>query len=487
MERRTIALQPVFDPTNPKRHEDKERHGFDLYSIGWLRRILLFKYTRTILQSVLLIVALALIWDGFTGSQIAPRNFATTAAWIDYRFLLVLVILLVGNLFCMSCPFVLVSHSLQKRFGLNRVWPNWLKGKWLSLGLFLLLLFVYEQASLWDSPALTATVCVIYFAGAALTDVIFKGNAFCKYVCPLGLFNQAYAMVSPTEVKSKSAAFCKSCTTKECIKGNPATQQEGCQMSLYMGTKQSNIDCTYQMSCGRACPYKMVGLEVRNPIRELWTNLKKRDFSLGVVAIVFAFVCLANAVGMIGPFVDIQRAIGNLTGLRDNFWSYTLIFLILSLGLPALFGWLATWLTQKLARSSEPLPLIFKRYALGLLPLSFGIWIAHYFFHFVIGGAGVWPTIQDLFSRLGLPILGRPQWRTEPLLPYEFIFPVQLILVYGGFMASGIAIYQISRKMYKKKVARRAMLAYLGLALLIAIAAALILAQPMQARGVSAS
>lgn len=476
-------LQPRYDQTNPKRAEDKERHGFDLYSLPLLRRLLLSRHSRTVFQLILLVFAGLVIYDGFFGSQRAPLNFATVASWIDYRFLLVLVILLVGNLFCMACPFVLVSHGLQKRIGLNRVWPRWLKGKWLSLGLLVLLLFVYEQWRMWDSPALTASVAVLYFAGAAVTDTIFKGNAFCKYVCPLGLFNQTYSMLSPTHVTNKSASFCKSCTTKECIKGDEEQHQEGCQMSLYMGTKQSNIDCTYQMNCARACPYHNVGLETRNPVRELWTNLKKRDFSLGAVAIVLTFVSLLNAGGMIGPFQNFQRGVGNLTGLRDNFWSYTLIFVLVALVLPALTGWLASWLTQKLARTDEPLSAIFKRYALGLLPLSFGIWLAHYLFHFAVGGAGVWPTIQNLFARWGIPIFGQPQWQSGALLPYELIFPLQLVTIYGGFMASGIAIYQISRKMYKKKVARQAALPFLGLALLLGILAILIMTQPMQARG----
>ncbi|HEX2912641.1 MAG TPA: 4Fe-4S binding protein [Chloroflexia bacterium] len=483
MAHKVIELQPLYDPVNPKRGEDKERHGFDLYSIPLLRRVLLWKHSRTVFQLILLVAAAGVIFDGFFGRPQSPRNFATVASWIDYRFLLVLVILLVGNLFCMSCPFVLVSHGIQKRVGLNRNWPRWLKGKWLALGLLVLILFSYEQFSIWDSPFLTATVCVLYFASAVLTDFIFKGNSFCKYVCPLGLFNQTYSMLSPTEVKSKSFAFCKSCTTKECVKGDATHHQEGCQMSLYMGTKQSNIDCTYQMSCARACPYHNVGLEFRNPIRELWTNIKKRDFSLGAVALVLCFASLTNAGSMIGPFQDFQRTIGNVTGLTNNFWSYTLIFLFFALALPAFFGWLTTWLTQKMARTSEPLSAIFKRYAVGLLPLSFSFWLAHYAFHFIVGGGGVWPTIQDMFERLGFPILGKPAWGNPGLLPYSVIFPLQLIVIYGGFMASGVAIYQISRKMYKKRVARTAMLPFMVLALVLAIAAVLIMAQPMQARG----
>ena len=521
MERRTIALQPAYDPRNPRRDEaDKEQHGFDLLTVPWLRRILLWKHSRTILQFVLLIGAVGIIYDGFFGDQFAPKNFATTSAWIDYRFILVLIIFALGNLFCMSCPFVLVSHTIQKRVGLNRNWPNWLKGKWLSLGLLLLILFSYEQFSLWNNPALTATVTVLYFAGAVITDGIFKNNAFCRYVCPLGLFNQAYAMVSPTEIKAKSFQYCSSCRTQECVRGRTDNhlslpdqpkarlkdepenrlnsrriieirakqsqgqlEQEGCQMQLYMGTKQSNLNCTYQLSCARACPYSNVGFELRNPLRELWTNLKQRDFSIAATALVLAFASLANAGAMIGPFQQLQTSLGEAVGLRDNFWSFSLVFLLVVLGLPALFGWLTTWLTQKLARSTEPLKAIFKRFAIGLLPLSLGIWMAHYFFHFVVGASGFVPALQNIFVRLGLPLLGQPDWNGGPILPYGLVFPLQLIMIYGGFMGSAVAIYQISRKMYRKKAARRAMLPYLVLALLLGLVAVLIMSQPMQARG----
>jgi polyferredoxin len=481
--RKTIVLQPAYSPVNPKRGEDKERHDFDLYTVPGLRQVLLWKHSRTVLQGILLIGALLLIYDGFFGQQPGPRNFATNAAWVNYRFWLVMVILFVGNLFCMSCPFVMVSHAVQKRVGLNKVVPRWMRHKWLPLVLLLAILFSYEQFSLWDSPQLTALVTVMYFGGALITDTIYKGNAFCKYVCPLGLFNQMYSMVSPTHVTSKSFAKCKSCTTKECIKGNSEIKQEGCQMSLYMGTKQSNIDCTYQMSCAKACPYGNVGLELRNPVRELWTNINKRDFWLGVAALVLTFEAINKAFGMVGPFVEVQRFVGNLTGIRDNFWSYTLLFLLFVVALPALVGWLTTWLTKLLAGSDEKLSALFKRYALSLLPLGFSIWIAHYFFHFVIGAGGIIPAFQNIFVQLGAPIFGQPEWKVGPVLPYEIISPVQVFVVYAGFLVSAVTIYQISRKLFKKKVARVAMLPFLVLALVLAIVGATIVLQPMQARG----
>lgn len=486
--KRVINLQPIFVPPTPG---PGEKHGFDLLSIGWLRRILLWRHTRKVFQISLLIAAIAVIFDGLTGDQYAPKNLATTSTWIDYRFVLVLSILLVGNLFCMSCPFVLVSHSLQKKIGLNRAWPTWLKGKWIASGLLLVILYAYEQFSLWNNPFLTAVVTLAYFGGAIVVDGLFKGNAFCKYVCPLGMFNQVYAMVSPTEVKSKSFAYCKSCTTKECVKGNEhsgkngVNHQEGCQTQLYIGTKQSNLDCTYALSCVKACPYSNVALETRPFGRELWVNIKKREFSLGVAVMVVTFGALTNAGGMVNGFTDVEAAIARALGLNE-FWAYTLIFLLLTTVIPAGVALLASQLSLRMSRSHDyDWRGVFKRFAPGLLPLSLGIWTAHYFFHFVVGGGGGWPTLQNLFKRIGFPILGEPNWATGALLPYGFILPIQLLFIYGGFLLTSVSMYQISRQMFvrKRKTAQRAMIAWVGLALLLALVAMYIMFQPMQARG----
>jgi len=491
--KRVINLQPIYDPknirnANLKRYDpEPENHGFDLLKIRWLRKIMLWKHTRSVFQAVLLLGAIAIIFDGFVGEQFAPKNVATTGSWIDYRLILVLSVLVIGGVFCMSCPFVLVSRQIQKRIGRNLPWPGWLKGKWLAVGMLLLILWSYEVLSLWNSPALTATVTLAYFGAAVLVDGVYKGNAFCKYVCPLGLFTQAYSMVSPTEIKSKSFNYCRDeCEGKECINGNTTKKIAGCQTFLYLGTKQSNMDCSYCLDCIRACPHDNIAVQVRQPTHELSANLKKRDFSLAAMALIISFASLFNAAGMVGPFQDFERGLGNALGVKDFVFTYTLLFLIFLVAVPLFFGWLATWATQKLANSNEALSSIFKRYALSLLPVSFGMWTAHYLYHFLIGGAGIWPTIQNLFVTIGLPIFGQPDFTVGGIIPrdwYGIITPLQVTIIYVGFMISGISVWQISRKMYKRKIAGRATLGFAGLALLLAVVGILILLQPMQARG----
>jgi ferredoxin len=491
--RKVINLQPVFEPhnvrnANPKRaDEEPEYHGFDFLRIKWLRRTLLWKHTRSVFQVILLLLAAAIIYEGFFGEQFAPKNFATTASWVDYRALLVLSVLVIGGVFCMSCPFVLVSRQIQKRIGRNLPWPGWLKGKWLATGMLLLILWSYEVFSLWESPQLTAVVTLAYFGAAIMVDTFFKGNAFCKYVCPLGLFTQAYSMVAPTEIKSKSFDYCREkCEGKECVNGNSQKQIAGCQTFLYLGTKQSSMDCSYCLDCIRACPHDNIALSLRPVNHELGVNLKKRDFSLAVMALVISFASLFNAAGMVRPFQEFERFIAPNLGFNNYVLTYTIMFVLVLIVAPAFFGWLASWFTQKLAGTDDSLATIFKRYALALLPVSFGVWIAHYLFHFLIGGAGIWPATQNLFVNLGVPVLGQPDWTVANILPrewYNVISPLQVAIIYIGFMISGVSIWKISHKMYRRKVAPRASLAFAGLALLIGTLGILILLQPMQPRG----
>ncbi len=70
---------------------------------------------RRSLQIILLVIALMVIADGFLGPQIGPMNLAGVLPWVHWRGLTVLALLLAGNLFCMSCPFMLV-RDVGRRF-----------------------------------------------------------------------------------------------------------------------------------------------------------------------------------------------------------------------------------------------------------------------------------------------------------------------------------------------------------------------------------
>ncbi len=165
--------------------------------IGHLLR---WRHARTVLQIPLLIVSVIMVLHGLLGPDLAPKNLASTLTWVHFRGALVLILLCAGNFFCLACPFMLVRNIARLFFKPQRNWPRVLRNKWLSVALFIAILFVYELFDLWSSPWWTAWLIVSYFIGALVVDGLFKHATFCKFVCPIGQFNFVASTLSPLEV-----------------------------------------------------------------------------------------------------------------------------------------------------------------------------------------------------------------------------------------------------------------------------------------------
>ena len=153
--------------TSPTGQSSRPLDLMDLPAVG---RFLRWRHARTVLQLPLLALAALMVFDGLAGPQLAPKNLATVFTWIHFRGLVALALLVVGNLFCMACPFMLV-RNLARRFsgarGPTRMWPSRLRRKWLALLLFATLLFTYELLDLWAAPRWTACLIVAWSSSAS--------------------------------------------------------------------------------------------------------------------------------------------------------------------------------------------------------------------------------------------------------------------------------------------------------------------------------
>ena len=99
----------------------------DLLRLPLLGRLLRARNGRLLLQLPLLLVALLLVYDGLTGPPLAAQNLATVGVWVHYRGLVMVALLLVGNLFCMGCPFTLPRTLARRLSGRGRRWPRALR------------------------------------------------------------------------------------------------------------------------------------------------------------------------------------------------------------------------------------------------------------------------------------------------------------------------------------------------------------------------
>lgn len=472
----------------------------DLLRVPLLGRLARWKHGRTAMQVPLLILAALVLFDGFFGPSLAPKNLAGVLPWVHWRGLVVLALLLVGNLFCMACPFML-PRRLGKKLGLDsRAWPRWLPGKWLAVGLLIAYFWVYEAFDVWASPWLTAWVVVAYFLTAFVIDAFFKGAAFCKHICPIGQFNFVNSMASPAEVSVRNPRTCLECTTKDCIRGriDPATAtltQPGCELWLFQQRKVGNMDCTFCLDCVRACPYDNVGLLYRNPLTDLTSTANRSGLGrlgdrldIAALILVMVFGSVINAFGMVSPVYRLQRWLAGVLGTTSEPLVLLVIFLAGFVVIPLAFTGAASWASRRLAGAGDGQAGVVAtavRYIPALIPMGFAMWFAHYGYHFFTGALAIVPLTQSFVADLGVDILGAPRWDLAPLLPMKVIDYIEVAALGFGFYASAMAARSIAVSIHPTPaVARRALAPWIVLVALLLGASILLMSLPMDMRGV---
>ena len=225
-------------------------------------------------------------------------------------------------------------------------------------------------------------------------------GSFCKYVCPIGQFNFACSLVSPLEIKVRSSDVCATCQSHDCIRGRPGFR--GCEARLFQPSKSSNMDCTFCFDCIQACPRENVGLIASHP----GTQLVSDGFGTGVgqfarrpdlAAVVFllVFASLANAAGMVQPVLAWEDRLRLKLGKAPGFVVPS-VFMALSLVvLPVILVGVAASLSRWFGGlAANPLE-VATRFSYALIPLGFGMWLAHYGFHFITS----WQTALPAFQR----------------------------------------------------------------------------------------
>jgi polyferredoxin len=456
-----------------------------------------WRHARSSVQLTLLAAAIVLVVHGLTGPDLAPANLSTVLTWVHYRGLLVIALVAAGNVFCAGCPFILVRDWGRRLHIPSRVWPARLRTKWIAIALFVAVLFSYELFDLWAQPRTTAVLVLGYFAAAFAVDLIFKGATFCKHLCPVGQFNFVASTMSPLELRIKDAGTCQACRTEDCIAGRraPASPavvvQRGCELGLFLPAKVGNLECTFCLDCVQACPHDNIALGDRAPgveladgrLRSVIGRLQARvDFA--ALSIVFTFAAMLNAFAMVAPVYRLEAWLARSLGTTSEFVVLGCVF-VCALGvLPGVLIGAAAAVARALAPAgAESIVSVAVRYAYGLVPFGFGMWLAHYSFHFLTGALTVVPVTQSAaIDLLGWPMLGAPFWGWAGMRPGA-VLPIQLGFVVLGTMGSLALTHLISLRDRADRAARATM-PWAVLLLLLAAVAIWILFQPMEMRGV---
>jgi len=448
-----IALRYLSPQRQGATHERSGRRvpikaggKFDLLLVPVIGRVMRLRYFRPVLQSIVFLLALAVLFDGLLGPQVSPMNLAGVLPWVHWGALTAIALLAVGNLFCMACPFTFARDLGRRIFPATRTWPRVLRSKWLAVAVLAGFFWSYEFFNLWSSPWWTAWIIIFYFAGAVLVDGIFKNASFCKYVCPIGQFNFIASLVSPMEVRVREAGVCATCKTHDCLRGN--SSQRGCELELFQPAKSGNMDCTFCLDCVKACPHDNVGILAAAPGRDLIADPRRSSVGrfaqrpdMAALVLVFVFAAFVNAATMVTPVRDLQDGVIRVVGshVAGTVWGIVFVFAVLVL--PISIAWICGRLSA-LASGSD-IRGITNGFSIALAPLGFAMWISHVASHIFSGILSPWPVAVRIFRDLGFGSAA-PDWNI-PTFAFEGLTGLQILLLDAGLLLCLWILWRKSR------------------------------------------
>jgi len=212
--------------------------------------------------------------SGFFGPQDASRNFSVFLTWGLLWPAIVLSWFFVGRMWCGICPFPGFGTFLQhKGWSFNLKVPKILQkyGVYTSVILLAVIIWAEVVASLDHSPAGTSILVSAIVAGAALLGILFKGQAWCRHLCPLGRISGAAATLAITEFRSNYQR-CRGCTTFACQRGEKEKGTRGCPVYLGAYSVKNNLHCLVCGHCLPNCDRDAPQFLLRNPYSELIRN-----------------------------------------------------------------------------------------------------------------------------------------------------------------------------------------------------------------------
>lgn len=220
-------------------------------------------------------------------------NLANLIVWMVWWPMLCVFFMFAGRVWCgFFCPFALLSSWAQRAAGLRLAVPDFLRqySGWLMLIAYFLLLWMEEINFVTDSPRKTAMVLLTMLSGAMIFGLLFRGNAWCRNLCPLGAISHIYARTSLFKIRNNESA-CSECTTKDCAV--PDAHYTGCPMQMTPFAMESVSHCRFCGTCVKRCTNNSLHVAFEVPSKDLaWQ-------SGGTSAIAWFIVLLAGLISFL--------------------------------------------------------------------------------------------------------------------------------------------------------------------------------------------
>jgi hypothetical protein len=388
----------------------------------------------------------------------------------------------------MACPIGALQDWIVRINTLDKKFPRQLRNIYLSSLIFFGLTWWDSYVGIVNRPDLTAYLLICFFVVSAVMALIYKGRTFCRYVCPIGGLIGLYSMFSPIELRNRCLEVCRKHKVKECIKGTESSYP--CPMFETPMTLDRNNYCNFCSECIKSCSQDNIVVRFRSFAKDIWVS-SKGYLDEALLAAGLIGMTLVVTGEMVEPWHGWMDAIGNLIpfdrlGIEDHTLrekaTFSLVMVVSTFIVPAMLITLTSLIVRKNTGPNSPLSLreTFIQFAYMFIPIGLATHLSHNINHLMLEGPGIVPAFQSLIFRL-TGYLSEPDWTVVPLMGMESIFWLQMILIIILNVFSLYAGYRIAARFYGEKAAR-AFIPMAVLAIVIMVANAYILGQPMAMR-----
>lgn len=463
---------------------------FDLLRIGWVGAALRSRFFRFVAQAIFVFLFAVTIAAGLFGNQNPALNIAPILTWTIWWALLIVLILFAGKAWCYVCPWDAISGWAEKLsfwkksdtgLSLGLKWPRIIRNVALATILFVGLTWIELGFGVTMKPRVTAWLGIGMLGMALVSVMLFDRKSFCRYGCLVGRVSGLYAMFGGVEVRSRSAAVCKSCGTKECVKGSESAY--GCPTFLYPGGLKANTYCIQCMECVQACPHDNMAVNLRPWGSDLATEGRPRTDEAYLALLMLAITGF-HGLTMTPAWGELIEAIRGSAGM-GRILGFSTGMALLMLGPIGIYGGLVA-ISMRWGRRDALKPLTYRdyfvRYAYALLPIALFYHIAHNLEHLLMEGPKVVAMASDPFG-WGWNLFGTAGWSIPPLISLEMLWIVQVLLVLIGHVYSLWVAQRTSMRLFgSARSAFRSQLPMLVGMICFSVFSLWLLKQPMEMR-----
>ena len=456
-----FVLKRVFlEDEKSQKNPAHKCEPFNLLDVNGVKGIVIHPAFRSFFHIVLLVVFIAIIFSGINDVQDlryhSGDNFPTLMVWGVWHPILAVSILFVGRFWCFMCPVGGTAQWLSKNFGLGKKYPDKLKHLWIAIAFFLLITATEKHLFQFTVNPVTTAYLLLFFTVLAFgLALIFKGRAFCRYICPTGIILAITSMASGSELRYKSHSMCKSHNVKECIVGTDRGQ--ACPMFEFPQTLERNSFCIYCTECMRTCSKDNIRISPRPFFKDIIKSTRAHldeAFFIHSMIILLIFKLgmqhtpFRNIIINFVRWTDISRFFSQafikfLESLNRSYigadvsryiWAPIIFIALSALGVVLLYVVSRILLGKSWLNIDRP----YIRFTYALIPIALVVYLVEESTFKLL--RGVWYLISEASHPFGIKL-----FEFSPVFSYDSVITAQMILLFAGYAASVYAGYGIAK------------------------------------------